>query len=502
MLKKIWKWVSENEGLILILVFTVILRIPSLFEPYWYGDEGIYLTLGQALKKGLVFYRDIHDNKPPLLYFLAALAGNVFYFRLLLMFWFSTAVVLFFRLMQVLFPKLPKAWYLSTLLMIILTTLTEGNIANAEIFIVLPVVGAVLMAYKEVNREKKKQKIVRWLGVGLLFSIGFLLKIPALFDFIAVMIWLWWFECKSFKKFIKIFKNKRLLLMLVGFLIPILISIAYYTWVGAGERYLRSALMQNIGYLASWSTGKHSNSGFASQSGIIIRAGLLLTAIVSFWVAYKKFKLSSGVNLIVVLFLFGLFGSLLSERPYPHYLIQPIVPLTILISYFLFGGRKVVKLIVLGLVAISGFYYYQIGFWHYPIIPYYKNYIDYRLGNKSINEYRNYFDWRVEQNYKVAQLIAETTLESDRLFIWGDEPSIYALSKRLPIGRYTVTYHIIDFNGFKETISAFDKYKPKMVVVMQYEKRPFPEFKARLATDYALSKKIQKALIYRRISSN
>ncbi|MBU1085669.1 MAG: hypothetical protein ABIJ43_05125 [Candidatus Beckwithbacteria bacterium] len=510
-MKKIGKWISKNEGLILILVLVVVLRIPSLFEPYWYGDEGIYLALGQGLKKGLVFYRDIHDNKPPLLYFLAAIAGNVFYFRLMLMVCFSITVVLFFKLMQALFPKIPKAWYLSTLLMIVLTTLTEGNIANAEIFIVLPVVGGVLIAYREVNpstslgtrRKKKEKKILRWLGVGLLFSIGFLLKVPALFDFMAVMIWLWWFSSKGRSAFgrelLRIFKNKRLWLMLVGFLLPVLISMAYYTWVGAGERYLRSALMQNIGYLASWSTGEHSSSGFATSSGIIIRAGLLFTAVLGFWGISKKFKLSSGVNLMVVLFLFGLFGALLSERPYPHYLIQPIVPLAILISYFLFGKRKIIKLVVLGLVAVAGFYYHQIKFWHYPIIPYYKNYIDYRLGKKNIDEYRNYFDFRVTQTYKVAQLITKTTLESDRLFIWGDEPGIYPLSNRLPIGRYTVAYHVVDFNGFDETILAFDKYKPKVVVLMKYEKRPFPQLKTRLATDYVLTEKIDQALIYRSI---
>ncbi|MEA3354899.1 MAG: hypothetical protein U9Q63_00220 [Patescibacteria group bacterium] len=510
MLKKLWKWISKNEWLILMLVLAAVIRIPSLFEPYWYGDEGIYLALGQGLKKGLVFYRDIHDNKPPLLYFLAALAGNVFYFRLMLMVWFSVTLVLFFKLMQVFFPKNSKAWYLSTFLMIILTTLTEGNIANAEIFIVLPVVWGSLIIFKETNpstslgtrRKIKDQKLKRWFGAGLLFSMGFLLKVPALFDFMAVIIWLWWFESKSFKEFVEVFKNKRLWLILIGFLLPVLISVAYYTWVGAGERYLRSALMQNIGYLASWSTGEHSSGGLATQSGIIIRAGLLLAAVSGFWGISKKFKLSSGLNFSVVWFLFGLFGALLSERPYPHYLIQPIIPLAILISYFLFKKERVIKSVVLGLIIVSGFYYYQIGFWHYPILPYYKNYIDYRLGKKSLEEYRNYFDWRVSQTYRVAELIMTTTLESDRLFIWGDEPGIYPLSNRLPIGRYTVAYHVVDFNGFDETILAFDKHKPKIVVVMEYEKRLFPELKTRLATDYVLIEKIDQALIYRRVNAN
>src|SRR3989344_3742093 len=76
MLKRVWRWVKKNEALAWLVVFSVVLRITSWFEPYWYGDEGIYLVLGQALRRGLVFYRDIHDNKPPLLYLLAAVAGG------------------------------------------------------------------------------------------------------------------------------------------------------------------------------------------------------------------------------------------------------------------------------------------------------------------------------------------------------------------------------------------------------------------------------------------
>jgi len=70
----------------------------------------------------------------------------------------------------------------------------------------------------------------------------------------------------------------------------------------------------------------------------------------------------------------------------------------------------------------------------------------------------------------------------------------------LPIGRYTVAYHVIDFNGFEETIEAFDKFKPKVVMVMEYEKREFRELNSRLATDYVLANRIDQALIYHRVN--
>jgi len=91
--------------LLVLLAISFILRIPSFFEPFSYGDEMIYLTLGNAIKNGLTLYQDIHDNKPPLLYFTAAVAGNVFWFRTILAFWMMLATTLFWHLAKTLFPK-------------------------------------------------------------------------------------------------------------------------------------------------------------------------------------------------------------------------------------------------------------------------------------------------------------------------------------------------------------------------------------------------------------
>ena len=71
----------------ILILFAIILRIPSLFEPYWYGDEAIYLTLGEGIRHNLVLYRDIFDHKPPLIYLIAAAAGSLYWFKLILLVW-------------------------------------------------------------------------------------------------------------------------------------------------------------------------------------------------------------------------------------------------------------------------------------------------------------------------------------------------------------------------------------------------------------------------------
>ncbi len=55
----------------------VLLRLPSFAEPAWYSDEGIYASIGWALDHGARLYVDVWDNKPPGVYWVAALLLRV-----------------------------------------------------------------------------------------------------------------------------------------------------------------------------------------------------------------------------------------------------------------------------------------------------------------------------------------------------------------------------------------------------------------------------------------
>jgi hypothetical protein len=377
------------------------------------------------------------------------------------------------------------AWYVATLAMISLTTLNEGNIANAEIFMILPTVLGMWLVY--INKNL--------LLAGVSLSLAFLLKAPAGFDWAAAMIWLTIFKHDGFQ-LVRSLKAGWWKL-LGGFVFLIALTIGYYGFVGGLEPYVRSALLQNIGYLTSWQTGSHSASGFASPGGLLWRVIILLSLLCGLFLIGLRYKIVSSFKLIVVWFLMALFGALLSERPYPHYLIQPAVPGSLLLSYFLFSQKKLVKIIIVSLGLVTTIAYRQINFWRYPLISYYKNFLKLVTGQQSQESYRNYFDPRTEQTYQLADYLLKTTMPYERVFIWGDEPTIYALSNRLPIGRYTVAYHVLDFNGYQETISAWDQSPPTVVLVMDYETRPFPEMKTRLAADYVLVTKIGQASIYR-----
>lgn len=112
----------------------LILRIPTFFEPYSYGDEMIYLTLGEAIRQRIPLYSGIHDNKPPFLYITAALAGNLFWFKAFSAIWQVVTIFLFWKLTKLLFPRSSLLRKTATFIFTVFTTLPlyEGNIANAE----------------------------------------------------------------------------------------------------------------------------------------------------------------------------------------------------------------------------------------------------------------------------------------------------------------------------------------------------------------------------------
>ena len=480
--------------LILLILLAVILRIPSLFEPYWYGDEGIYLTLGHAARQGLVWYRDIHDNKPPLLYLVAALAGTVFWFRLILLVWHAATIALFWELSTKLF-KNKNASLLASLFFTILTSLPiiEGNIANAEVFMIGPTLGGMLVIFSVKNPSLK-----RFFLAGLLFSVSTLFKVPAAFDFLSLAAFL---GIASLWNIGNIKKTAfRLTFASLGFSLPILATFLYYWSQNALSQYLVAAWGQNLSYLSRW--GIPDIAPPAKSEGISLdlffRAKILAAAFTAIIIFKNRFDKTT--LFLTVWSLFAIFAMLLSGRPYPHYVIQAVAPLSLLLSVLVFGKEKIrffplPTFIIFALtLAVYHFYYYN------PV-SYYKNFVAFATGQKTETEYWMAIDKRVPRTHTIADLLKSRTSSKDRVFIWGNEPEIYALSRRLPSGKFTALYHISDFAKEEEILKSLVSLPPKYIVTIDDAKPapppPIPNF---LNQNYIYLETIQGAQIFRFIN--
>ena len=497
MLKKIHGLLEKlniPNWLAILLFVCLLLRIPSFFEPYYYGDEMIYLTLGQGLRQGVPLYSGLHDNKPPVLYLIAALAGSLVWFKVFLAVASLISIVLFAKIVKIIFDlpagrviNKPKAEKVSVVLFALFTTLPllEGNIANAENFMMAFSLGGIYILLS------KKLNIKNLLFSGILFGISFLTKIPALLDLpIIIVFWIITTQLNK-ENVIKILRNS--LYLTLGFLIPVVLSLIWYGVSGHLGDYLKAAFMQNVSYVSSWRPSDVQKSFLVRNAPLLIRFLIASFGIIITFIFRKK--LSKPFILASVWLMLSLFAATLSERPYPHYLLQSAGPIVILLG-ILFTQKTVEQsLVVIPLLfAFLVPVYYK--FWYYPTTSYYFRFIKYMTGISSKDKYFSAFNKYTQRNYQIANFLVSSSYKKDKVFVWGpDSPTIYALSRRIPPIKYVADYHVFDYSSKGEIVKMLSSNKPRFIIITS-EAKPFLEMTSLLRQNYLPVNRIDDAEIW------
>lgn len=489
---KVWNYIISKIDtpvwLEIFFVIIILLRIPSFFEPFYYGDEMIYLTLGQGVRQGVPLYLGLHDNKPPLLYLMAALAGNVFLFKALLAVFNLLAIYFFWKLVNNLFPKNLSFQKVSTILFGILTTipLFEGNIANAENFMMAP---AILAFYILAAKDRSAKNLFL---AGVLFSIASLFKIVAAFDLFGVIAFLLIFSKKEgFVNFIK-----TVVFLSIGFAVPILLSFAWYQLRGAFQPYLIAAYLQNIGYVSSWQRSGSAEPFLVKNAPLLIRFGVMMLGFLIVWISSRK--LSKSFVLVCCWLLASLFAVSLSERPYPHYFLQSVAPVSILLG-MLFTFKNIEQSLAVLPLMVAFFVPYYYKFWHYPTTVYYQRFFDFASRQTNQEQYFKGFAESVPRNYRIAEFLNKSSDKKDKVFVWSnDSAAIYALSRRLPPTKYVADYHFLDFSTKQETIDKLKSNPPKFIVITP-NSFDFPELEMYAKANYLQISEIESADVWMRI---
>jgi hypothetical protein len=456
-------------------------------------------------------YTDIWDNKPPLLYLIYALFNSdLFSIRLVSLLFGITSTIFFFLLSRKLFSG-GKANNISTIVFALLfsTPYLEGNIANAENFMLLPVIAAGFFVYR-FTETKPKSILLRHPSfslisshpqifiLGIILGLTFLLKTVAVFDFCA---FLTFFLINFYKENPVRGKNfsvtvKQLLRhtayflvpSISGFLLPILLTFLYFTLAGSLNAFIQAVFFGNITYVG------YGNDFIIPQGFLVLKTLLFLAAFIV--VLRKGTSLAKPMLFILVWFLFALFSAFFSQRPYTHYLLV-LLPSFCLLVGALFASLKprlrigvTIMILITALVSTAFFQVYGIK----KTIGYYQNVISFLNGHKSVSDYQAFFDADTPRDYELVTYIKHHTTANDQIYIWGDSPQIYALSNKLPPNKYTVSYHILEHaNAFEETQEAIDKTRPKFIITLS-EAPPLP---FRLP-NYAGTYGIKGAAIYER----
>lgn len=471
-----------NFILLLFLLLTIFLRFPSLFEPLWYDDEAITLAVGHQLSKEDTLYKDVIDHKPPIIYWLASFSSNLFIYKLIGLIWVLITTIFFYLLSKSIITKIISDRFqakIAILLSLLIFTLTlntpkiEGTMVNGEILMIGPLIIAWWLYWRF---EKTSNKL--WLfGMGMLGGIAMMIKIPSVTD-VVVYIFLLLNNLKSAS--IQSILPRLVSPILGGFVIVAFIFI-WAIYQNNLYEFIIYALSFNFNYINAWGATKDVNQLDIISLELIFRT--LLATFISLLIFYTNIQ--KEIKYLFVWFVWSVWGALLSERPYPHYLIQIIPSTSILLGIVFFTKIKyqlVIIIFMLGLLIIQD----RIEFWRYPVKEYYLHfynnftYISSQVWNRSsylyypnINvtntnlnpEFLNFYDPNTYSQYELANYIKLYTDSNDNIFIFGGKPGAYVLSSRTPASKFITDFHIKDFDEFQNTQSELIANLPKLIII-------------------------------------
>ena len=434
---------KNTKILLVALVALIILRIPSLFEPHWYGDEGIYAAITYGMESGKVLYTQLWDNKPPLIYYLYSLGephNRLFIIRALNLIAGLITLVGLWKLTELLnISKKARNIGIIFATLVLGTPILEGNIANAENFFVpLIIFGYIFMLLKK----------PRYVVSGILFGTAFLFKFHPFFDFAAAGLFLL-FTQKSLKK---------TLLLLSGFFIPLLLQSGILFFQGNLNEAISIIFLNNFNYTQSYSSGIKS----IEFRSLVLVIGLVFSS----WLLYIK-KISQQIYFLSLLLLFEVYAGLFGGRRYVHYLIQVIPAAVLISSYFIertLGEKeRVTKRLAYPVTLILGFWIFLRIFMfgegiamRYDIPKYYGDFISYAAKEKP------YFISNVDDRFNQLNNVLQQYDKKD-MYIYSNNAWLYDVLEVYPPIPVIVGYHRT-FVGEDNFIEMLRNALPRTIV--------------------------------------
>lgn len=483
----------SNWFFALILFGIFCLRFPSLFEPFWYGDEGIFAAVARNLNFGGVLYQTAWDNKPPLIYLTYSTIFRFFGVSILNLHLAATIAVLvcataIYQIVKSSYGA--KRGLIAMFLFGLMTSFRvfEGNLALTEVFMISLISIAMLLVIK------KKFSFSSLFLAGILFGLSSLYKQVGVFEAAACGLYLFLIT-RSFKTFFL----KGFLLSL-GFLVPYTITLLYFfrlqlvnEYIFAAYTYYKIYLNESPQYAILINVLKYSPVIFAFLFGLY----------------KKKTKNLTVFNLFLLWLTFSFLGSYFSGRAYGHYMIQSLPALSIVLSTIYFKRLKKVSIffgitIAITLLLLTRLFFSNIFFWNpYDQVKYYDNFFELLVGQRSVDDYNNYFDRNVNSIMALNDFLRVNKAEGQVVYVWGDIAWLYAISDVRNPSRYVTSFHVFGVpNGQEEVAEDLIKKAPVYIIKPPHSIGYFEKLEKLITRDYTLVSTIEENKIYQRLDLN
>jgi len=434
--------------IIIVAIGTMLIRLRLLGTPLE-RDEGEYAYMAQLILSGIPPYLKAYSMKFPGIYFVYAIIMSVFGqttegIHLGLTLTNVAVIILLFLVAKHLFKPPVAAVASVSFALLALGESVLGLTANAEQFLLLPMLAGFLIMLQAVDSGKK---IALFLS-GLCFGLAFIIKQPGIFFGISAAVYIFWYSGRI----------KRVLLFLTGLIMPFIIMCLYLYAAKALSIFWFWTFIYARVYVSS-ATLLQSLIGFCLKTPNAIKSSWILWIIAVIGFA-NLLRIKTEPKKRVFLLLFSI-ASILSILPgshfRQHYYILILPAASLLIGSAMDGAKQFLpKLRFLLFIIVFCYSIFQGSPFFFKTTPAEACRTMYGM---------NPFPEAVE----LAKYINEHSSKDLTIAVLGSEPEIYFYLKKNSSIPYVYMYPLMEAHPYamdmqNDLINAMELNPPEYLV--------------------------------------
>jgi 4-amino-4-deoxy-L-arabinose transferase-like glycosyltransferase len=504
---------SPRNAWILLILLTVLLRLPALVHPMTLDDEGGYAVVAHELLLGGTLYEDALDRRPPGIFWIYAgifqVVGPYAWapFHAVAVGWILATMLGLYAIGKQLFSR--EAGLAAALLYSISTTRSDWvNLAlNGEVMLNLPVVWALYLAFRP-SRSRLRPELA---AAGGLLAVAFLIKQPAATAALPVGLYV----------LLPGYRAARGLRFQDSVLQAALLTASYFLVLGAAALVLHTQGVLDEAW--HWTFMDHDVPHGPTDPVFWSRAAVEGTASLGAWL---PLLLACGVSLrerarywtdrgpersaLLLLLACATVGVSASGRFYSHYfflLLPALVPLSAPALAAILSGEVRYRFVLL---RRSVMVFLLVG----------------TAGAFLVRNSIGIQEWRTPS--PLSSYVREHSTPEDRIFIWGQRDWYYAEAQRRPASRFILSFPLTgrffgsplsddpDYDtsyriqpGAWETLERdFAEHPPLFFVdtdpqseARKYPPQRYPYLRRLLAEEYEVVLTIPDGVVYRRLDA-
>jgi 4-amino-4-deoxy-L-arabinose transferase-like glycosyltransferase len=314
-----------------------MLRFFSFFPSVIDHDESTYLEIARMILAGKTLYVDMIDIKPPGIFLILAgfqevFGYSIFVIRLLTAIWIAITAFMIYKTGSLLVKNERASLAAGIIYIFLISTWSFYGISiTPEIFFNLFTISALYVLLK-------KQSFLNFFLAGLLAGVGFVIKYLVIFDFAAFMIFFFILNLRKKETLNTVRMIVAVIFAGIGFLLPFAVMNLWYYLNGHFDALYNIVYLSPSRYPSAFDPWKMLKFALDFHLRFLPVFFFFFYALID-----KKFigsEISSAKKLCILWSLMALAAVLVAGKTFGHYMIQLMLPVSLMAGIFFHSGRS------------------------------------------------------------------------------------------------------------------------------------------------------------------